>query len=162
MLKFSFILGAVLSAATANAAITASSGEAAGKQAVDLSGSFADQKKSIETNLADGETYSEISRQDRDQVRSALQRISSTLEITGSVDTLSDVEKAQVFNDQELVNTLLTSAGEDSRLICKREKKVGSNRTTTQCETVGQRRRAAEDSQKAMRDNQRVMMPQGR
>lgn len=159
MPKFLLILLAAFSAASAHATISASSSRAVEKQAVDMSSPFEEQKKSIEADLANGETYSEISRNDRDLVRTALQRISSALASAGSVDALTDGKKAEVFNDQELVNNILTDAGEDSRLVCTREKKVGSHRTTTRCETVAQRRRASEESQKAMRENQRVMMP---
>lgn len=159
MLKVVLMLLAVFAAASSGATNRASSSKAVDKQAVDMNSPFEEQKKSIEADLADGETYSELSRNDRDRVRTALQRISSALASTGGVDALTDGKKAEVFNDQELVNNLLTEAGEDSRLVCTREKKVGSHRTTTRCETVAQRRRAADESQKAMRENQRVMMP---
>lgn len=127
------------------------------KASVDVSGSFADQKKAIEADLADGETYAEINPPDRAAVQEALQRIGTQLNLAGGSDKLSDAEKASVFNDQELINNILTRAGEDSRLICTREKKVGSHRTTTRCMTVGERRRAADDSEKALRENQRFM-----
>lgn len=159
MSRFLLILLAAFAVASADATISASSGKTVDKPVVDMSSPFEEQKKSIEADLADGETYSEISGKDRDLVKTALQRISNALASSGSVDALADGKKAEVFNDQELVNNILTNAGEDSRLVCTREKKVGSHRTTTRCETVAQRRRAAEESQKAMRENQRVMMP---
>ena len=128
-------------------------------KALDVSRAFSEQKTRIHADLADGETYSEISQQDIASVKGALERISIKLEQPGGLEGMNDAGKAALFNDQELVNNILTNAGEDSRLVCTREKKVGSHRTTTQCETVAQRRRAAEESQKAMRENQRVMMP---
>ncbi len=159
MSKLSLVLLAALSVVGVNATASTTSGKAAEKKFVDVSSAFEQQKKAIEIDLADGETYSEISSKDRDLVKTALQRISNALASAGGVDALLDGKKAEVFNDQELVNNILTNAGEDSRLVCTREKKVGSHRTTTRCETVAQRRRAAEESQKAMRENQRVMMP---
>lgn len=126
---------------------------------VDVTGGFAEQKKNIEADIAAGEVYSEISQQHMRDVRGALERITDVLEEEGSVDKLSEAEKAAVFNDQELVNTLLTQASEDSRLICRREKKVGSHRTTTQCATVAERRRISEETTKALRENQRIQAP---
>ena len=126
---------------------------------LDVTGGFAEQKKNIEADIAAGEVYSEISQQNMRDVRGALERISVVLEEEGSVDKLSEAEKAAVFNDQELVNTLLTQASEDSRVICRREKKVGSHRTTTQCATVAERRRISEETTKALRENQRIQAP---
>ena len=122
-------------------------------------GAFAEQRKAVEADLADGETYSEISSEDRATVSQALDRIAGLFQTYGSVERLSWEDKAQMFNDQEQINNILTKAGEDSRLVCKREKKVGSHRVTTQCSTVANRRRAMEDSQSVLRDNRRIVLP---
>ncbi|KAF1713095.1 hypothetical protein CSC73_00780 [Pseudoxanthomonas sacheonensis] len=126
-----------------------------GKQKSELNlekNAFADQSARIIEQLADGETYSEISAENRAKVRDALNRIDSQLQAAGGVEGLTAQQKAEVFNDQELINTLLTKAGEDSRLVCSREKKVGSHRQTTQCMTVAERKRAHEDAQSAIRN----------
>lgn len=160
MSKFPWICALLLAMAASGAqASVASADKKSGQPVFDVATSFAEQSAAIRDDLAKGEKYSEISRQDRDLVSSALDRISSSLDKVGSVNELSDAEKAKVFNDQEVINTILTRAGDDSRLVCTREKKVGSHRTTTQCLTVAERRRKAEESQKALRDNQRVMGP---
>lgn len=158
MYKIAFMLLVALLAGPLSATINSTTKESTAKS-VEAGSSFFEQKKRIEEALADGETYSEIKARDRDQVVAALQRISAALTKAGTVEALGDKEKAEVFNDQELVNNLLTQAGEDSRLVCRREKKVGSHRVTTQCTTVGQRRRDAEESQKALRDNQGIKLP---
>lgn len=115
--------------------------------------SFQEQRRSVERDLADGETYSEISQDKRRDVRAALDRIEDRLERAGSVAALSERDKAELFNDQEVVNTILTQAGEDSRMVCERTKKVGSHRTHTICETVAERRRKHEQTQDALRKN---------
>ncbi|SDQ55580.1 hypothetical protein [Pseudoxanthomonas sp. CF125] len=124
-------------------------------------GAFAEQRKAIEADLADGETYSEISTEDRATVNQALDRIAGLFQTYGSVERLSWEDRTQMFNDQEQINNILTKAGEDSRLVCRREKKVGSHRVTTQCSTVANRRRAMEDSQNVLRDNRRIILPAG-
>lgn len=111
---------------------------------------FASQREAIEKDLAGGKAYTEIDPRSRMEVQHALDRIALVLKSRGSVDAMTEDEKARVLNDQELVNNTLTQAGEDSRLVCTREKKVGSHRTTTNCMTVAERRRAMEQSQNEM------------
>ena len=128
------------------------SGPAKQKAELDVKkNTFAEQRARIIDQLADGETYSEISSENRSKVKDALNRIDGQLQSAGGVEALSAQQKADVFNDQELVNTLLTEASEDSRLVCTREKRVGSHRQTTQCMTVAARNRARNDAQSAVR-----------
>lgn len=108
--------------------------------------SFQVQQQKVRADLLGGELYSEISTDDRQRVVTALDRMSGLIG-EGSAESLSPENKAQVFTDQELVNTLLTKAREDSRLICRREKSIGSQMTSTQCFTVAQRDRMKRDSQ---------------
>lgn len=117
---------------------------------VDINGEFAAQRQKIVSALDDGESYSEINRDQREKVLAALARIGTALQHAGSVEGLSKEQKIAVFNDQELANAILTKAGEDSRLICKREMKTGSHRTTTQCLTVAERDRAREHAQQEL------------
>jgi hypothetical protein len=118
-------------------------------------GGFSQQRAQIETDLADGKTYAEISSGDRSTVRESLQRISHNLEGVASLDELSEDAKARVFNDQEVINNILTQAAADSRLICTREAKTGSNRKVTTCQTVAERNRRRELDQGNLRDVQR-------
>lgn len=126
--------------------------------ALDVSASFAEQHEKIRAELADGETYSEITPQQRTDVQTALARIEATLAGSRAVADLTAQERADLMNDQEIVNTILTAAREDSRLVCKRETKVGSHRSTTQCYTVAERRRTREQSQSELARGQRTML----
>lgn len=126
--------------------------------ALDATGSFSEQRKAIEARLANGETYSEINQRDRAAVREALERMSALLEQPGGIAALSEEQKVRVFNDQELVNGILTQAAEDSRLICRREKQIGSNRPITQCMTALQRQRQMEEARKSMTQSQRSQL----
>ena len=142
----------------AHATISAASGKSTDKEFLNVSSPFEQQREKILIDLSDSETYAEISEKDRAEVRNALTRISDALrQAGGSVDQLSADSKTKVFNDQELINTILTSAREDSRMVCTREKKVGSHRTTSICKTVAERRRDMEESQGALRRNMRVV-----
>lgn len=113
-------------------------------------GAYIEQRDRILADLRGGEVYSEIKLQDRDSVHSALKRIDSRLGADG-VGRLSEADKLAVFNDQELVNSILTKAKDDSRLICRRERPMGSNRPQNICITVAQRREARENGVDMMR-----------
>ena len=122
-------------------------------------GDFAAQRAQIESDLADGKTYAEISPADKAKVRESLDFITGELEGVESIDALSDEAKVRVFNEQEQINQILTSAEADSRLVCTSEQKTGSRRKTTMCETVAERRRRREEDQDVLRNNQRSLMP---
>jgi hypothetical protein len=117
-------------------------------------GGFAQQKARIEAELADGKTYAEISAQDQATVRESLARIADTLETAGSMEALSGADKVEVFNDQEVVNTILTQAAYDSRQVCERIESTGSHRKTTVCTTVAERNRRRELDQSRLRTSQ--------
>jgi hypothetical protein len=117
---------------------------------------LAEQISQIERQLNDGETYSELKPEHRSEVRETLARLYGITERYSSQTAVPEEVKVAQFNDQARVNTILTQAREDSRMVCKREKATGSNRTTTQCMTVAQRERAKQDAQKRMGEAQRT------
>jgi hypothetical protein len=127
-----------------------------GQFSVSDSVGFEAQVKTLQRDLADGKTYSELDQKQRSDVSAALDRIRSALGSHGGVvDSMPQETKLQVFNDQELVNTVLTKGREDSRLMCTRETPIGSHRSVTYCKTVAERRRDREQSQDALRSAQR-------
>lgn len=103
---------------------------------------FSAQKERIEREIRGGKTYAEIGTEQLRDVRSRLDRMGELLAERGSVHELTEPEKIAFFNDQEAVNTILTQAAEDSRLVCRREHKVGSRMPVNECYTVAERRRA--------------------
>jgi hypothetical protein len=121
-------------------------------------GDFDSQRARIEAALADGKTYAEISPDDRATVRVALERMGNQLDDVSSVNELPESKRLDLFNEQEKVNTILTRAAADSRLICTRVQKTGNLRRTVSCETVAERRQRTEASQEALR--QTKYMPQ--
>ncbi len=135
---------------------------AQGKSAqLDAKAPFGEQRQSIEAALAAGKVYSEISPQDRSTVMAALARMGQKLGENGVAASLGESDKVQVFNDQELVNTLLTQAQADSRLICRRERVVGSNLPQNVCQTVAERREARENGVEILRNQRTSQEPVG-
>ena len=112
---------------------------------------YAEQRQLIMNDLQKGEVYSEIGAEKRRQVVDALARIDGRLG-DGGMASLPEHERVAIFNDQELVNNLLTEAREDSRLVCRRERPIGSNRPQNYCMTVAQRRDARENARESMRN----------
>jgi len=107
---------------------------------------FQAQETKLRSDLAAGEVYSEITSVDKGRVLAALDRIAA---VAGgsSIDDLAGDAKVAVLQDQGLVNSVLGKARSDSRLICTRERPMGSNRTTRQCMTAAQRDRLRQDTQ---------------
>lgn len=115
---------------------------------------FEAQASAIHKDLADGTTYSELSDAQRVDVNAALERIGTALSSHGGIAALPEAARLRVFNDQELVNTILTKGREDSRMMCDRETPIGSHRPHVICKTVAERRRDRERSQDALRGAQ--------
>lgn len=122
-------------------------------------GDFGNQQAAIVRALDDGKTYSEISLQDKRQVRDSLERMSALIEGSGSVAQLAADQKVELFNEQERVNTILTKASADSRLICERATPVGTRMKSNNCQTVAERRRRREVDQQSLQSSQGSVLP---
>ncbi len=114
-----------------------------------------EQIRRVETAMG-SEDYSEIGLEDKSRVQQALNRIRIKMNGREKVDELAPQERNDLFNEQEIVNTIMTRAQADSRMICRRERLTGSNMPTSVCLTVAQRRKAQEDSRRALTDQQRI------
>ena len=61
-----------------------------------------------------------------------------------SLEELSDVDQVSVFNAHERVIAIVENA-ENDRVVCKRQKVVGSHRPVNVCNTVGELKRARDE-----------------
>lgn len=118
-------------------------------------GDFAGQRATIEKGLADGKTYSEISPAARREVRDALDRMAAMLEGGHTAETLPADQKVALYNEQEIVNNILTQAAADSRVVCMREVATGSHRKVTTCVTAAERTRRRQQDQDSLNRLQR-------
>jgi hypothetical protein len=116
-------------------------GETAKLSALDQ---FEQQKATILQDIKDNTVYIEISHKDANIVRDALNRMSENLEGVADLSEMTVDQRAALYNDQELVNTVLTMAENDSRMVCRRRGRLGTNFKTTICETVAERRERQE------------------
>ncbi|HET6603088.1 MAG TPA: hypothetical protein VFG21_02585 [Xanthomonadaceae bacterium] len=117
---------------------------------------FAEAKRYVINEMRTSKNYLEMSKSNRERVVEALDRMEARLDGVASVDELSENERVALFNDQELVNTLLSKGAEDSRLVCTRSRRTGSNRAQTVCHTVAERERMTRDGREAMRQKQKL------
>ena len=106
---------------------------------------FQAQQAKVRSDLSAGEVYAEIAAADHANVLAALDRVSA-LVADGTVDALPVEQKEAALKDQELVNTVLTEARAASRMICTREKLVGSNMPSRVCMSVAQRERIRQNT----------------
>lgn len=143
------LLLGLASAASAQATINALDD---GKTPVqmDVNLSISEQLSLVEAAVL-SEHYKEIGEADRMAVRDALGRIRAHVGSNTSVDGLSPDIRTAVFNDQELVNSIMTRAHADSRLVCERVRLTGSNRRQQACMTVAEKRELKDNSQDILR-----------
>ncbi len=159
-MKRKLMLGGLLALALSVSSVSAF---AKNTDAVSLTGgtAFAEQRSKVETDLADGVTYVEISAENREKVLRALERIQHEVSRAGSLDALSPDAKVTVFNEQEVVNTILTKARDDSRVICRRETTVGTRFKRGSCNTVAELARRREATQDGLNSHQLGLLESG-
>lgn len=124
-------------------------------------GDFAAQRAQIEKGLGDGKSYSEMTRADRQDVRASLDRMAALLDGGKTVDALTEQQKVDLFNEQEVINTILTRAAADSRVVCTRVEKTGSHRKISVCTTVADQNRRRQRDQDRLQNSQKVILRQG-
>ncbi|WP_182657400.1 hypothetical protein [Stenotrophomonas lacuserhaii] len=122
---------------------------------LDVEESVAQQLARVEGALH-SEQYSEIGVEDKSKVNAAIARIRDNLGEHQTVEQANPAERTAIFNDQELINNILTRAHADSKMVCQRERLTGSNRQTQVCMTVAQRRDARNNGAEALRNYNRV------
>lgn len=110
------------------------------KSVIDLNHSFAEQRRTVMADL-EGDKYREISLEQKSAVVAALNRIQSRLGSADDASRLHENDRVAVMNDQSQINVILTQAAADSRLVCRREKTIGSNMPQNNCLTVAERER---------------------
>ena len=141
----------------ATSAFAVSAADASGPT-IDAGATYQAQRDAILKAFDDGKSYIEISSADKERVRFLLGKLDTLLADKSRLDDLDAEAKVNAYNAQQEINTLLTRAHADSRMVCEREQTVGSHRRTTSCKTVAERRRARDAAQDAlMRTNVRKL-----
>lgn len=124
-------------------------GKADNKQAFDL------VVAAVKTEMQPGGRYEFVDGQNRITVNQKLDEMSSLFNQFGSVDKMDQATKVTLYNDQELVDGILTK-DDSNREVCTREASLGSNIPHVTCRTYGQIRRDQNGTQSALRQMQRI------
>jgi len=144
---------ALLQAGGAVAADAQKIGKADNKQAFDL------VVAAVKTEMQPGGRYEFVDGQSRNTVNQKLDEMSSLFNQFGSVDKMDQATRVTLYNDQELVDGILTK-DDRNREICQRETSLGSNIPRVTCRTYGEIRQNQRDTQSWMRQNHLQVQPQ--
>lgn len=112
---------------------------------------FEEQRAAIVAGFEPGERYSEIDKAQRTEVMDALDRMQDLLGPATSIQELAPEAKVALYNDQEIVNNILTDAQAASREVCKRHRTVNSRLSTNECHTVAEWERRRERARELVR-----------
>ena len=93
----------------------------------------ADVRKEMES----GGRYQYVKPDERSKIDASLSDMSRLFSENSSVDAMSQDAKVKLFNDQEVVNSILQQRDGD-RVICKHEAPIGSHIPVTTCHTYAQ------------------------
>ncbi len=80
----------------------------------------------------------------------ALDRIQSRYARVANPAQMSEQDRMDTYNDQEIINTITTHAAPDSRMLCERIIPTGSHRIKVFCMTVALRAERRRTAQQAM------------
>ncbi len=100
--------------------------------------------------------YKEISPTDQETVLKTLERMENRWQKADADGKLNANDVVEMANDQEVISTILNHAAADSRLVCSREVPMGTLISKNVCRTIAQMKREQNDSQEALRLNQKT------
>lgn len=112
------------------------------------------QQKQIRTDLMASKDYRGLSEAERNEVLSRQDSLFRMFEGKQEADELTADERTYAFNQLEWIEGALNDE-QDDRMVCKRERQIGSNRMTRVCRTAKQAEEERELARQRM-DDQRV------
>ena len=108
---------------------------------------FESVSSNVRKELEKGGRYEYVKPEERRQIDQKLTDMSAAFNESGSVQTMKEDTKIKLFNDQEVINSILTKRDKD-RVICTKQAPIGSHIPVTSCHTYGQE----EDARRGTRD----------
>ena len=107
--------------------------------------------ESVRKEMESGGRYQYVKPEERKKIDAALDDMTKLFAENGSVAAMNQDTKVKLFNDQEVVNSILQQRDGD-RVICKNEAPLGSHIPVTSCHTYAQEVEAREGARKQMAD----------
>lgn len=141
------LLGIALAAIMAMPGIAEAKKAAKADEAIQAttSAAFAEQAAGVRKEMEPGGRYDQITSEERMRVEKNLDTITQLFEERNELSAMNDHQKTKLINAQEDANAILTK-NDDDRLICKLERRTGSNFKEKHCMTVKEARRLRERS----------------
>ena len=112
---------------------------------------FSQVVDTIEAEMSPGGLYAGVKPEEQEAVRKALGRMAKALEGHKAIAELTEEEKVQLINDQELVNALLLGNQKD-QVVCYRREVPGTHIHQNVCETNRDAAMRRDESRKTIRD----------
>lgn len=106
------------------------------------------QQQELREKLVQGDaSLAALSAAERSQLQASQQRVFEILDSHDEAGRIHPAQRTQLTNELERISALMQ--GDDrNRLICKREKRTGSQRHVRVCKTVAERELELENSQR--------------
>lgn len=104
---------------------------------------FVEIAANVRQEMEGGGRYQYVKPDERRTIDQKLTEMETLFSENGSVQGMKQDIKVKLFNDQEVVNSILTHRDRD-RVICKNEAPLGSHIPVTTCHTYGQEEEARE------------------
>jgi hypothetical protein len=110
---------------------------------------FEEVATKVREEMKEGGRYEYVKPSERSTIDQKLSEMESLFKQSDTVQGMNEQTKIALFNDQEVVNSILTQRDSD-RVICKKEAPIGSHIPITTCHTYGQEEDARKNSHKQM------------
>jgi len=120
--------------------------------AADTAQKFNDVAAAVRKEMQAGGRYEFIRADEKAKAETDLETMGAMLQKSGSASAMSEADQLKLFNTQEHLNGIL-SHSDANRLVCQKDRPVGSNIPVTTCKTFGEIERNRRDAQKYMQDS---------
>ena len=110
---------------------------------------FDDIVADVRNEMQVGGRYEFVKPQERVTIAAKLTEMDALFKENGAVAKMKPDQKIRLYNDQEVVNSILTQRDSD-RVICENRLPIGSHIPVTSCHTYGQAEEARKGTRKIM------------
>ena len=115
----------------------------------DTKEAFADISQNVRRQMDPGGKYEFVPADERTKIDKSFTEMTALFEQYGTVSAMNQDAKVKLFNDQEIVNSILTKRDRD-RVICTNKAPIGSHIPVTTCHTYAQEVEAHEGTKKQL------------
>jgi hypothetical protein len=112
---------------------------------------FTDLAQNVRREMDRGGKYEFVPPDERAKIDKSFAEMTALFDQYGTVSAMNQDTKVKLFNDQEVVNSILTKRDRD-RVICQNKAPIGSHIPQTSCHTYAQEVEAHQQTRKQMDD----------